>query len=93
MPWWLFWSVLLAPAILATLSASLHADDLAIDIPMFGGGIAGIICGILLAARLKASVEAKVALGFLFVILMGFLSFALGFGGCLLGGGVPLNLH
>jgi hypothetical protein len=91
--WWLFWCILLAPAVFAAIGSLTGLDDLAVASPLIGGGIAGIICGVMLLRSLAYSVETKVMLGFVMVPLFAFLSFALGFGGCMLAGGVPLNVH
>jgi len=91
--WWLFWSILLAPAVLAAIGAASNSENLAIISPLAGGAIAGIICGVMLANSLERPPETKILLGFVLVPLFALLSFALGFGGCVLAGSVPINLH
>ena len=90
--WWIFFAILLAPALLALVGSLLKLDDMSVGSPLIGGPIAGIICGILLARRFGRTVGVRVGLGFLFVALMGFLSFALGFTGCMVGG-YTFNVH
>jgi hypothetical protein len=90
--WWIFFAILLAPAILALIGSLLKVDGLSVGSPLIGGAIAGIVCGILLARRVGRTTPTRIGLGFLFVALMGFLSFALGFTGCMVGG-FKMNLH
>ena len=90
--WWVFFAILLAPGLLALLGALLKVEALSVASPLFGGPIAGIICGILLARRIGRTLQARIGLGFLFVALLGFLSFALGFTGCM-AGGFQMNFH
>lgn len=90
--WWIFFAVLLTPAVLALLGSLQKIDGLAVASPLIGGPIAGIICGILLARRIGRTTSGRIGLGFLFVALMGFLSFVLGFTGCMVGG-FTMNFH
>ncbi|HXI70422.1 MAG TPA: hypothetical protein VNN22_08720 [Verrucomicrobiae bacterium] len=90
--WWIFFTILLAPAVLALLGSLLKVGGLSVGSPLIGGSIAGIVCGILLARRVGRTTGARVGLGFLFVALMGFLSFALAFTGCM-AGGFTFNMH
>jgi hypothetical protein len=84
--WLIFFGLLLAPALLALLAASAKADGLAIACPLVGGGLAGIACGTMLARQMGRTPGNKVLLGVLFAVLLGSLSFGLGFAGCMLGG-------
>jgi hypothetical protein len=68
------------------LGAMVGLEGLAVASPMVGGGIAGLICGIMLARCVGRTTGTQIALGFLFVLLFGFVSFALGFFGCMMGG-------
>lgn len=85
--WFIFFGVLVAPAIVTLLVAGSKATEgLAMAAPLIGGGIAGIVSGIMLAKRMNRPTGAKVAFGVLFAVLFGFFSFALGFVGCMVGG-------
>ena len=88
----IFFAVLLAPAVLALLGALGKIEGLAVGSPLVGGGIAGIICGIMLARRVGRSTGSRIGLGILFVALFAFVSFTLSFFGCLLGG-FQMNMH
>ena len=90
--WWIFFAILLAPAVLALLGSLLKVEALSVASPLFGGPIAGVICGILLARRIGRTTPTRIGLGFLFVVLLAFLSFALGFTGCMVGG-FTINFH
>ena len=92
MNWWIFFAILLAPAVLALLGSLVKVEALSVASPLFGGPIAGIICGIRLARRVGRTTQTRIGLGFLFVVLLGFLSFALGFTGCMVGG-FKMNFH
>ncbi|MSU57497.1 MAG: hypothetical protein EXS35_04835 [Pedosphaera sp.] len=83
---WIFFPLLLAPPVIGLLGALARIEALAIGGPVFGGGLAGIVCGIMLARRVGRMPGMQVALAFLFVPLLGFVSFILGFFGCMLGG-------
>ena len=84
--WIIFFIVLLAPALLTLCAAKAGVEGAAVGCPLIGGGIAGIVCGIMLGRRLGRTQGAKVGLGILFTAVFGFLSFALGFVGCMVGG-------
>jgi hypothetical protein len=84
--WLVFFILLLAPAVLTLFAASAKADGLAVGCPLFGGGMAGIACGTILARRVGRTLGGKVLLGVVFAALLGLLSFGLGFAGCMLGG-------
>ena len=88
----IFFAVLLAPAVLALLGALVKSEGLAVGSPFVGGGIAGIICGIMLARRVGRSTGSRIGLGILFVVLFAVVSFTLSFFGCLLGG-FQINMH
>src|SRR5262245_12891537 len=84
--WLVFFILLLAPAVLTLLAASAKVDGLAVGCPLVGGGIAGIVCGTMLARRVGRTSGSKILLGVVFAVLLGLLSFGLGFAGCMLGG-------
>jgi hypothetical protein len=84
--WLIFFLVLLAPAALAFIGSITKVEGLAVAAPLVGGGIAGLICGIQLALRFGKTTGARVLLGCLFFALLGSLSLALGFAGCMVGG-------
>ena len=92
MNWWLFFAILLLPAVLALISSLLKLESLSVAAPLFGGPIAGIICGILLARRIGRTTATRIGLGFSFIALFAFLSFVLGFVGCTVGG-FTINMH
>ena len=62
-----------------------EADDF-IRLTHAGGGLAGIMCGTMLARLVGQTSRNKIVLGVVFAVLLGLLSFGLGFGGCMLGG-------
>lgn len=84
--WLLVFPLLLAPAVLSLLAASAKSDGLAIGAALLGGGLAGIICGVHIARCVGKTSGARVLLGFVFCGVLGFLSFCLGFAGCMMGG-------
>jgi hypothetical protein len=84
--WLIFFGLLLAPAVLALLAASAKADGLAIACLLVGGSLAGITCGTMLAKKMGRTHGNKILLGVMFAVLLGSLSFGLGFAGCMLGG-------
>jgi hypothetical protein len=84
--WLVFFSLLLAPAVLTLLAASAKADGLAVACSLIGGGLAGIACGTMLARQLGRTQGNKILLGVVFAVLFGSLSFGLGFAGCMVGG-------
>ena len=90
--WFVFFSLLLAPGVVALLGSLAKLDGLSVASPLLGGPVAGIICGILLARRIGRTPQSRIGLGILFAALLGFLSFALGFGGCMVGG-FKMNFH
>ena len=90
--WLIFFAVLLAPTVFALLGAMGKIEGLAVGSPLVGGGLAGIICGIMLGRRVGRTSAARVWLGILFVGLFGCVSFILSFFGCLMGG-FQMNMH
>lgn len=90
--WLIFFAVLLAPAVVALLGAMVKSEELAVGSPLVGGGLAGIICGIMLGRSVGRTSAARVLLGILFVGVFGCVSFILSFFGCLLGG-FQMNMH
>jgi hypothetical protein len=84
--WLVFFILLLAPAVLTLLAASAKLDGLAVGCPLVGGGMAGIACGTMVARRVGRTPGSKMFLGIVFAVLLGLLSFGLGFAGCMLGG-------
>lgn len=84
--WLIFFAALLAPPVLTLFAAMSKSDGAAVACPLIGGGIVGIICGIMLARRVGRTQGSRVLLGFVFTAVFGFLSFALGFVGCMMGG-------
>ena len=90
--WLIFFAVLLAPAVVALLGAMGKVEPLAVGSPLVGGGLAGIVCGIMLGRRVGRTSAARVLLGILFVGVFGCVSFILSFFGCLLGG-FQMNMH
>jgi hypothetical protein len=78
--------LLLSPPALALLSSMGNLDGLAIAFPFIGGGVMGVFSGITLGRRFAKTVATKVFAGMAFGLLFGFVTFALGFIGCLAGG-------
>ncbi|NOS70924.1 MAG: hypothetical protein HOP33_13460 [Verrucomicrobia bacterium] len=90
--WLVFFAVLLAPTVVALLGAMGKIEPLAVGSPLVGGGLAGIVCGIMLGRRVGRTSAARVLLGILFIGVFGCVSFILSFFGCLLGG-FQMNMH
>lgn len=90
--WLLFLGVLLAPAVAALLGAMGKFEGLAVGSPLVGGGLAGIVCGVLLGRHVGRTSGARLWLGILFVAVFAVVSFMLSFFGCLLGG-FQMNMH
>ncbi len=90
--WWIFFAALLTPPILTLLASLAKIEAAATGIPFLGGGIAGLICGIMLGRRIGKSTTARVLLSILFVAVLGSLTFFLSFMGCM-AGGFQMNFH
>jgi len=87
--WLIFFVVLLAPPLLTMLSASLvggRNEQVSPGIGLYGGGAAGIACGIMLCLRLGKTLLARVVLGILLSGVMMVVCIMLCFLGCNLGG-------
>ena len=88
--WFLFFGVLLAPAILTFLTAFLgkeQSNEQASPlIGFYGGAASGIACGILLAVRLGKNVLARIIFAILFSCILGVVSIAVSFAGCMAAG-------
>ena len=82
-PW--FTLALLLPPILTFATARAGSTDFPMICPFVGGGLAGLVCGILLGRKVGKTSSSVAGLSILFTIVFGGLSFALCFGGCLMG--------
>lgn len=87
--WLIFFAVLLAPALLTTLTASSIQtlnESVSPTIALLGGSAAGIVCGVLLGLRLGKTALARTGLGILFSVVMVIVCVMLCLFGCNLGG-------
>jgi FtsH-binding integral membrane protein len=89
-PW--FTAALLLPAILTYATTMSGSQDAPIACALFGAGLSGLVCGILLGRRIGKSPGAVVGLSILFIGIFAVASFALCFGGCI-AGNYQLNMH
>ena len=92
MNWGIFFGVLLAPAVVSLLAATAKVDGLAKACPFVGGSLAGIACGTILARHVGRTYVGRILLGIVFAVLLGSLSFYLGYVGCALGG-YKMEIH
>jgi hypothetical protein len=83
--WLLFLAVMLSPVVLTVLTVLLGArsGETAPMIAVFGGGAAGIICGILLGRWLGKTMPAKIIISLLFALTMVVVCIGMSCGGCL----------
>lgn len=88
--WFIFFSVLLAPALLTLLVSFLGRsqanEPISSLIAFFGGIAAGIACGIMLALRLGKTVSGRLGIGLLFSCIFVVICVTLNFFGCMAGG-------
>lgn len=88
--WWIFFAVLMAPAVLTLLAAK--SQDLWPVFTFAGSGVAGLYCGFWLAIRQCRTIPGKVLFGLILAVVFAVVSFALCCAGCTLGG-ASFNLH
>src|SRR5690242_13965829 len=85
--WFLFFAVLLAPPLLTLITAFVSREQrgqsVSPVIALFGGAIAGIVCGIMLARRVGRTGSARILLGFLFSGIFAVVCITLSLFGCL----------
>ena len=88
MNWLLFLIVLLAPAIASCLAGAVDSrnGNVAPVIALFGGSIAGIICGAMLGRRLGKATDTRLWLGILFALIMAVVCIGMSCFGCMAGG-------
>ncbi len=84
--WPLFLTFLLSPALLTGLSASTGQKDLPVFMAVVGGGIAGIICGVMLGRRIGITPPTKVGLSILFSLIFMVVCVTASCFGCFAGG-------
>lgn len=87
--WFIFYAVLLAPALITMLTAMcFHAPNQGVSAAMglFGGGAAGIACGIMLGLRLGKTLPTRIVLGILFSFVLVVVCITLCCFGCQAGG-------
>jgi hypothetical protein len=86
--WLVFFSILLAPALLSVLVVLLGArqGNLAPWIAFFGGILAGIVCGAMLGFSLGRTRAARILLGLLLSIVMVVVCVGMSCFGCMAGG-------
>lgn len=92
--WLLFLAVMLSPVVLTMLTVRLgdKSGDAAPAVAFFGGGAAGIVCGILLGRRLGKTMPLKVLLSLVFTFVMAVVCIGMSCGGCLVSE-YQLNFH
>jgi hypothetical protein len=83
--WPLFVAALLLPPMLTFASAMAGWKNFPVACPFVGGGLAGLVCGILLGRRVGRTPQARIVLSIVFILAFATLSFGLCFGGCLAG--------
>jgi hypothetical protein len=88
--WFIFFLVLIGPPLLTLITAYLGKDHRGQSVPpfigFFGGGAAGIACGVMLARRLGTTSSARVLLGILFAGIFAVVCIMLSVLGCGAGG-------
>src|SRR6266498_3719159 len=86
--WLAFFTVLFFPPILTVLVLLLGAKQggTAPTIAMFGGGISGTICGVMLGRRFGSTGATKIVLGVVFALVMGVACIVMCCFGCVAGG-------
>ncbi len=86
--WVLFFSVLLAPVLLTILVVLLGAKkgNASPGIAFFGGGVAGIVCGVMLGRQLGKTKPLRIILGILFAFIMIVVCIGMSCFGCLASG-------
>ena len=92
MNWFLFLSVLLAPALFSVLGAMVRSDSLVMGSTWLGSLVVGIICGVWMGLHFGRTPVSRFALGVLLTVVFGVVSVVLACFGCTLGG-FNLNLH
>jgi hypothetical protein len=80
--WLVFFAVLFAPAMLSMLGMTINAGGLVFFSTFIGSGVAGIVCGSMIALRQARGMEANKLLVAVLSVLLGALSFFLCFLGC-----------
>lgn len=88
--WWLFFAVLMAPALLTLLTAK--SEDLWPPFTFPASGLAGLFCGFWLAFRQCRTMPGKILLGLILAVVFTVVSVALSCAGCALGV-ASLNIH
>lgn len=92
--WLIFFFVLLAPVVFTILAVLLGANsgNASPGIAFFGGGTAGIVCGVMLGRQLGKTGPTRVILGILFAFIMMVVCIGMSCFGCL-ASGFQLNFH
>jgi uncharacterized membrane protein YfcA len=83
---WVFFAVMFAPTLATILLVQTGLKDPPPVVALFGGGTAGIICGVLLGRRLGRTRERRLLLCFLFALMMGTVCIVMNCFGCLASG-------
>jgi|SRR5947209_5599395 len=83
--WLAFWLILLAPPVLTIFSVLLldKKGDLSPVLALLASGLAGIVCGAMLACHFGKTPAAKVALGILFALALSSVCIGASCFGCL----------
>ncbi len=92
MNWLLFFAALFAPTIATILLVQTQLKDPPPVVALFGGGISGIICGVMLGRRLGRTQPSRILLSLLFVLVMGAACVIMNCFGCL-ASGYKLDFH
>lgn len=86
--WWAFFFALIAPVLLSIFAVLLGANsgNTSPMIAFFGGGAAGVVCGVLLGRQLGRTVVTRFLLGVLFTLIMMVVCIGMSCFGCLASG-------
>ena len=92
--WLLFLALLLAPAVLTSLSILLDksSNGPAPAVGLIAGAIGGIACGVLLGCHMGQTTATKVILSFVFTAICGVACITIATFGCI-SSGYSLNVH
>jgi lipopolysaccharide export LptBFGC system permease protein LptF len=86
--WWLFLAAMFAPLLLTILAVLLGAkrDNVSPMIALIGGGIAGIVCGVMLGLQGGDTTTSRVFISILMALVMAVVCIGLSCFGCMTAG-------
>jgi drug/metabolite transporter (DMT)-like permease len=84
--WLIFFAAMFVPTVITILSVQTGSKDTPPIVALLGSGVSGIICGAMLGRRFGRTPETKIALGVVFILVMGAACIAMNCFGCLAGG-------